>query len=73
LLSTRAHSYARIYADAGTDSDAHTGLRFLSAANHIVSRWPDKNTRNVALLLPVRLQSLRDTVTKSEPILWQAP
>jgi len=58
-----AIAHARIHTYAGTDT--HTGLRFLSASNQPVSRWSDENNWNVALLLPVRAQSLRYTNTNS--------
>ena len=71
MRTTRAQPVA-VYTYAY--SDAHARLRFLSASNHTVSgSVSDKDTWNVAPLLPVRFQSLRHTNTKSEPILWQAP
>jgi hypothetical protein len=66
MPSTRAQPVA-VYAYA--DSDAHTKLRFLSASNHTVSGWSDEDNWHVAPLLPVRSQPLRNTNTKSEPIL----
>ena len=70
MPSTRAHAAA---ADPDSNADTHTRLRFRSASTQLVSRWSDKDTRNVALLLAVRFQSLRDTNTYADAHLWQAP